>query len=539
MLQRRAEAPLRRQQAVPPQTPPRKRPKPSEVDGAGSDAKASAGGSASSGGPQVVFSPGKRVHADGSKHDAGAEVRAFLRHQGYSDQEIRRIMASEAGSSGLRRASVGGTGGAAAATPAAGGGHSPLVPKRFADLARDVQGGGGTSGGGGADDFAADLLDVLGLGDDGDCDAAALPPASAAPAAPAAAAAPAAPAATSTQGTPSLGASGGEAAHPRAEASPAASAAPSAAPPVQPAPLLSQLPAGLQAELCSAAEQIERHVEAASQRSQQLSQPSQPMLSQIPNGLHAELCAAADEIDRLVEDEANQCTQPGQPPPPGWSPGQRAPVVSQAPGLRPGAWQPPGTQAPPARGRCPGAAPPQCAQQAPRPAQAHRPPVWAAGPPGVATAWGQPPVGLAMPTGFFGTMPGQAGAAVSHLQQWCAQPAPQTGAFMQRPAGMPGQQPPLWQQAPPLVPSGPPAAFGMSQPCWGAPGTGVIPCSGTGPQEGSLLDDFDDDDESLLATIRQVEDKVKAEQDHERIMKEREEELNLELMLVDVDPNDC
>jgi len=51
-------------------------------------------------------------------------------------------------------------------------------------------------------------------------------------------------------------------------------------------------------------------------------------------------------------------------------------------------------------------------------------------------------------------------------------------------------------------------------------------------------DDFEDDDD-LLAAIRQVEDKVKQEQDYEKILKEREEELNLELMLVDVDPNEC
>jgi len=80
-----------------PQTPPRKRPRSSEVDGIQSDAKASAN-SGGSNGPQVVFSPGKRVQADGHKHDAGAEVRAFLRQQGYSDQEIRTIMTSEAGS---------------------------------------------------------------------------------------------------------------------------------------------------------------------------------------------------------------------------------------------------------------------------------------------------------------------------------------------------------------------------------------------------------------------------------------------------------
>jgi len=50
------------------------------------------------------------------------------------------------------------------------------------------------------------------------------------------------------------------------------------------------------------------------------------------------------------------------------------------------------------------------------------------------------------------------------------------------------------------------------------------------------LDDFDDDD-LLLATIRQVEDKVKREQELDRVIKEREEELKLELMLLDVDPD--
>lgn len=45
----------------------------------------------------------------------------------------------------------------------------------------------------------------------------------------------------------------------------------------------------------------------------------------------------------------------------------------------------------------------------------------------------------------------------------------------------------------------------------------------------------DDDDADLFAAIRQVEDKVKAERDNERIMKENAAQLDLELMLVDVD----
>jgi len=48
------------------------------------------------------------------------------------------------------------------------------------------------------------------------------------------------------------------------------------------------------------------------------------------------------------------------------------------------------------------------------------------------------------------------------------------------------------------------------------------------------LDD-DDDDADLFAAIRQVEDKVKADRENERIMKENAAQLDLELMLTDVD----
>uniref|UniRef100_A0A7S2D969 Uncharacterized protein n=1 Tax=Alexandrium andersonii TaxID=327968 RepID=A0A7S2D969_9DINO len=61
--------------------------------------------------------------------------------------------------------------------------------------------------------------------------------------------------------------------------------------------------------------------------------------------------------------------------------------------------------------------------------------------------------------------------------------------------------------------------------------------------QGSMLDDFDEDDAALLAMIEQVEDKVKQEQqleqDYEKILKEKKDDLDLELMLVDVDPNEC
>lgn len=472
-----------------PQTPPRKKPRSSEVDGVSSDAKASAN-SAGSGGPQVVFSPGKRVQADGYKHDAGAEVRAFLRHQGYSDQEIRTIMTSEAGS-GRRQAQAKA---APKAPPAAGPGAEP---KRFADLAHSVSAGSGGARGE-EDDFAADLMDVLGMDDD-----------------------PGPPAASSTQAPATAPGAASSTQAPGAAASGAA-----AADGTRPSPL-SQLPAGLTEDLCAMADRID--VEVASQRSQQASQPS-PILSQIPPALHADLCASADEIDRLVEDEAFHASQAPEPLPPHAAPRPGMQPTVPTPQQQPMATQPQSWQAmaPPQAPGCgawrPGMpAPPGMPawQQgcAPRP-----------GPP----AWGQQPPQRTMPGGPYATQlmqPG--GCAMPGQQPWGMQQG-QPLAFSQPMHMQPGR-PPMGQQMLPMQHAGRPPMPG--QPCPVGPGMGA---PAYGANQGSLLNSFeDDDDEDILAALQQVEDKVKQEQDYEKILKEKEEELNLELMLVDVDPNEC
>jgi len=51
----------------------------------------------------------------------------------------------------------------------------------------------------------------------------------------------------------------------------------------------------------------------------------------------------------------------------------------------------------------------------------------------------------------------------------------------------------------------------------------------------SGVDDDDDDDAALFAAIRQVEEKIKAERENERIVKDNAAQLDLELMIVDVD----
>lgn len=67
------------------------------------------------------------------------------------------------------------------------------------------------------------------------------------------------------------------------------------------------------------------------------------------------------------------------------------------------------------------------------------------------------------------------------------------------------------------------------------PSAGMLPhATGPGLCAGGV-DDDDDEDVDLFAAIRQVEDKVKAERENERIMKENAAQLDLELMLVDVD----
>jgi len=72
-----------------------------------------------------------------------------------------------------------------------------------------------------------------------------------------------------------------------------------------------------------------------------------------------------------------------------------------------------------------------------------------------------------------------------------------------------------------------------------APGTaGMTPHATQGPVlfAGGVVDEDDDDDDAdLFAAIRQIEDKVKADRENERIMKENAAQLDLELMLVDID----
>lgn len=95
--------------------------------------------------PQVVFSPRKRLQADGRIHDASTQVTAFLRFQGYSDDDIPHIMQSTK-------------------TKMSGESESPATHKyrkptnRFADFARNV---GAMPPLHCADDFSADLCDLL------------------------------------------------------------------------------------------------------------------------------------------------------------------------------------------------------------------------------------------------------------------------------------------------------------------------------------------------------------------------------------------
>lgn len=96
---------------------------------------------------EVVFSPRRRLRADGAAHDAALEVRAFLRHRGFPEDEIGGIMANGAGATPTLRV-------------------APAAPRQqprqfFADQARAMGAGRCYGDSTGADDFAADLLEVL------------------------------------------------------------------------------------------------------------------------------------------------------------------------------------------------------------------------------------------------------------------------------------------------------------------------------------------------------------------------------------------
>eukprot|EP00927_Polykrikos_kofoidii_P029442 TRINITY_DN25469_c0_g1_i1.p1 TRINITY_DN25469_c0_g1~~TRINITY_DN25469_c0_g1_i1.p1 ORF type:complete len:493 (+),score=74.64 TRINITY_DN25469_c0_g1_i1:198-1676(+) len=109
---------------------------------------------------KVVFSPGKRLQADGADHDAALEVQGFLRHQGCSEEEIQRILAANG------NGQIGGT----IAGRAAASGKSSIppatfidldaAPRRFADHAWSV-GGCARDSQESRDDFMTDLHDVL------------------------------------------------------------------------------------------------------------------------------------------------------------------------------------------------------------------------------------------------------------------------------------------------------------------------------------------------------------------------------------------
>lgn len=102
-------------------------------------------------GPQVCWSPGKRLLADGATHDAAVEVRAMLRNQGRSEIEISRIM--EAQRATERQPTL--------VRPDTG--RSTLAvfaePKHLVDQARDIRACEPLQIA--RDDFSADLDDIL------------------------------------------------------------------------------------------------------------------------------------------------------------------------------------------------------------------------------------------------------------------------------------------------------------------------------------------------------------------------------------------
>ncbi|CAK0900958.1 unnamed protein product, partial [Prorocentrum cordatum] len=111
-------------------------------------------------GPQVVYSPGKQLEADGRLHDADAEVRHMLRHKGHSEEDIRRIMSHTAPGTVDERHQEQAQLGAAEAGPArARRGGSPPA-RRFADHAR-LLGGRGVAAVGAVADSQEELRDAL------------------------------------------------------------------------------------------------------------------------------------------------------------------------------------------------------------------------------------------------------------------------------------------------------------------------------------------------------------------------------------------
>jgi len=139
-----------------------------------------------------------------------------------------------------------------------------------------------------------------------------------------------------------------------------------------------------------------------------------------------------------------------------------------------------------------------------------------------------------------------AAPAPQQWQQWQQQPGHLAAARGQGAPG-PGWQPQGGRQLTlPMLATPQQQPMPMGQPWQAHPGPGTAPWMGSQMPPGAFADDFDDDDdEMLLATIRQVESKVKQEQEEqaqreaqeERLIRERQDQLNLELMLLDVDPN--
>lgn len=100
--------------------------------------------------PQIVFSPGRRLKADGFTHEASAEVNAFLQNRGYSAEDASRIIAH-----GAR---------AAEAAPAPRPSDVPLGRRRrcLGDHVRAMGLGSAVAGSSDAEDFEAELGEVLG-----------------------------------------------------------------------------------------------------------------------------------------------------------------------------------------------------------------------------------------------------------------------------------------------------------------------------------------------------------------------------------------
>jgi len=478
-------------------TPPRKRPqRPAAEDGLAShtkDAKASASGGASSEkpseGPQVVFSPGKRLRADGTRHDAGAEVRAFLRQQGYSDQDIRKIMLSDATGGG----SVPRRGPSAASGTTSGDARqesgSDQAPQRFADLARAVQ---SNSGGTAHDDFEADLLDVLGTDE------------------------------------PTEVASGSLAGKHSAAVAPmplTPSAPPARIPevsqhsqqPSQASSILSQIPPVVQADMCAVADEMDREFQASQEATRAATSSTAPVA----------ISQASEVVDPLRLGSTQQIQQPTPAPVAAGRPEQPAWTSSQWLGTQPSA----------------GVANPSVQQWHPQPTVQSQPPFTQQQQPQLQQHQQSRQPQQEMQQHPFHQPQGpqphvhprplheqhlywqqqqqqQQQQQLLHMQQMQKQQLQQQQLHHHHQQMQRHQQQsmnffhqPGSRQPPPLM------AFATSQ---------AMPVVAPGGED-------DDDDADLFAAIRQVEDKVKAERDNERIMKENAAQLDLELMLVDVD----